>query len=255
MRLGTWNVNSVRVREARLLALLERQSPDVLALQELKVETAALPREGIEALGYHVVALGQKTYNGVALLSRSEPEDVIEGMDDGLDSPQARLVSARYDGVRVISAYFPNGGEVGSEKYAYKLDWMSRLGEWLREHARADEALALLGDYNVAPEDRDVAMPARWKDTSLTTAEVREALRDLASFGLEDMYRRVNGDEEAYSWWDYRRLAFPKGDGLRIDHGFGTASLSARCRAAFVDRDERKGKQPSDHAPVFFDFD
>jgi len=255
MRLGTWNINSIRVREERLLALLERQAPDVLALQEIKVETSKFPREGIEALGYHIAAFGQKTYNGVALLSRTPPEDVLEGIDDDTDDPQARLIAARYAGVRVISAYFPNGGEVGSPKYEYKLAWMQRLSSWLERHADPSEPLALLGDYNVAPDPHDIAKPERWEDSSLTSDEVRGALGRLRDFGLEDMFRRHHPEPGLYSWWDYRQLAFPKGDGLRIDHTYGTASLAARSRDAFIDRDERKGKQPSDHAPVFVDFD
>lgn len=255
MRLGTWNINSLRVREERLLALLERHSPDVLALQEIKMETHRLPRVGIEALGYHIAALGQKTYNGVALISRMEPADILEGLGDDVDDAQARLISARYGDMRVVSAYFPNGGEVGSPKYQYKLSWMKRLRSWLERNADPSAPLALLGDYNVAPETADIALPERWRDTSLTTAEVRDALGELRAFGLEDMFRRHHTEPGLYSWWDYRKLAFPKGDGLRIDHAYGTETLARRSRDAFIDRDERKGKQPSDHAPVFVDFD
>ncbi|NOY89665.1 MAG: exodeoxyribonuclease III [Deltaproteobacteria bacterium] len=253
MRIGTWNVNSVRVREERLLAVLERHRPDVLALQEIKVETERFPRARIEALGYHVTALGQKTYNGVALLSREPAEDVREGLDDQVDDAQARLLAARFGDVHVISAYFPNGGELGSPKYAYKLEWMRRLEGWLERHADPSEAWALLGDFNVAPTEADVAMPERWRDTTLTCAEVRDALERIRGFGLRDLFRLHRPEAGLFSWWDYRRLAFPKGDGLRIDHIYGSDSLAARSTDAFIDRDERKGKQPSDHAPVFVD--
>jgi len=188
MRIGTWNVNSVRVREDRLLGLLERHAPDVLALQEIKVESHAFPREGVEALGYHVTAYGQKTYNGVALLSRTPAEDVIQGFDDGEEEdPQARLLAARFGDTHVISAYFPNGGELGSDKYAYKLAWMRRLRRWLDRHADASQAWALVGDYNVAPVEADVAMPERWRDTTLTSDEVRAALTEIQAFGLVDV--------------------------------------------------------------------
>ena len=256
MRIGTWNVNSVRVREDRLLGLLERHAPDVLALQEIKVVSHAFPREGVEALGYHVTAYGQKTYNGVALLSRTPAEDVIQGFDDGEEEdPQARLLAARFGDTHVISAYFPNGGELGSDKYAYKLAWMRRLRRWLDRHADASQAWALVGDYNVAPVEADVAMPERWRDTTLTSDEVRAALTEIQAFGLVDVFRRHHPEDGLFSWWDYRKLAFPKGDGLRIDHVYGTEPLAARSIDAFIDRDERKGKQPSDHAPVFLDLE
>jgi len=256
MRIGTWNVNSVRVREERLLGVLERHAPDVLALQEIKVESAAFPRERIEALGYHITAYGQKTYNGVALLSRAAAEDVVEGFqDDQEEDPQARLLAARFGDTHVISAYFPNGGELGSEKYAYKLAWMRRLRRWLDRHADPARAWALVGDYNVAPAEADIAMPERWHDTTLTSAEVRDALSEIQAFGLEDVFRKHHPEPGLFSWWDYRALAFPKGDGLRIDHIYGTPSLSTRSTDAFIDRDERKGKQPSDHAPVFLDLE
>jgi exodeoxyribonuclease-3 len=253
MRIGTWNVNSVRVREERLLGVLERHAPDVLALQEIKVETDRFPTQRIEELGYHVTAFGQKTYNGVALLSREPAEDVIVGFDDEVEDAQARLLAARFGDVHVISAYFPNGGDLESPKYTYKLEWMRRLEAWLAKHASPDDAWALLGDFNVAPTEEDIAMPERWRDTTLTTQEVRDALTKIRDFGLVDAFRRHHPEAGLFSWWDYRRLAFPKGDGLRIDHLYVTEPLAARSTDAFVDRDERKGKQPSDHAPVFLD--
>jgi len=251
---ATWNVNSVRAREARLLAFLERSRPDVLCLQELKTEDAAFPLEAVTRLGYHAAVYGQKTYNGVAILAREAPADVKRGMGDGDADPQARLIEARVRGVRVISAYFPNGGEVGSEKWAYKLAWMERLRAHLAATAVPGEPFALCGDFNVAPEDRDVANPESWKDTVLCHPDAREALARIAASGFEDAFRRVRPEPGLYSWWDYRMLGFPKNDGLRIDHVYATAPLAARTAAAEIDRNERKGKQPSDHAPVLVTF-
>jgi exodeoxyribonuclease-3 len=270
LRIATWNVNSVRAREARLLAWLESKQPDVLCLQEIKVVDDGFPAEAVAKLGYHAAVYGQKTYNGVAILSRTPPEDVTRGFADGDADPQARFVGARIPvpgattapgtppgapaAVRVYCAYFPNGGEVGSEKWAYKLAWMERLRAFLDRAHRADEAIALCGDFNVAPEDRDVANPESWKDTVLCHPDARAALARIAAFGLEDVFRRHRPEPGLFSWWDYRNLGFPKNDGLRIDHVYATPALAARSTAAEIDRNERKGKQPSDHAPVIAEF-
>lgn len=250
MKIATWNVNSVRAREARLLSWLERHGPDVLCLQELKVVDEAFPYIQAQALGYHAAVHGQKTYNGVAILSRIAPEDVRVAMDDGEDDPQARLISARIGDLEVLSAYFPNGGEYGSEKYRYKLRWMERLRSHLDRSFSPETGLLLCGDFNVAPFDDDVAFLEQWRDGSLTHREVREALEHIRGFGLTDLFRKHHPEGGVYSWWDYRQLGFPKGNGLRIDHLYGTSSIAERCTGAWVDRDERKGKQASDHAPV-----
>jgi len=252
--IATWNVNSVRAREARLLAFLERAHPDVVCLQELKVEDRAFPLEGVARLGYHAAVYGQKTYNGVAILAREEPAEVRRGMGAGDADPQARLIEARVRGVRVASAYFPNGGEVGSEKWAYKLAWMERLRDHLAATVAPGERFALCGDFNVAPEDEDVANPESWKDTVLCHPDARAALAGITRTGLDDAFRRARPEPGLYSWWDYRMLGFPKNDGLRIDHVFTTAPLTERVSAAEIDRNERKGKQPSDHAPVLVTF-
>ena len=254
MKIATWNVNSVRAREARLLAWLAVWQPDVLCLQELKVVDADFPTAAVQALGYHSTVYGQKTYNGVAILSRTPPEDVRRGFGEGDDDPQARLVSARVNGVRVFSAYFPNGGEVGSDKFVYKLGWMEQLRCHLERTASPHEPLALCGDMNVAPDDRDVARPDEWKDTVLCHPDARAALQRIAAWGLDDTFRRHHPESGFYSWWDYRMLGFPKNNGLRIDHVLVTRAFSARSTAAEIDRNERKGKQPSDHVPVVATF-
>jgi len=256
MRIITWNVNSVRVRQERLLALLQRHAPDVVCLQELKLEAPAFPAELVRQAGYHAVLLGQKTYNGVAILSKQEPVSVLYGLDDGVDDPQARLVSAVVGGVRVVSVYVPNGGAMGSDKWFYKLQWLQRLRAWLERHARPDQPVVVGGDYNVAPDALDVHDPAAWLDEPLYHPEARAALESVLSWGLRDTFReRHPGAPNMFSWWDYRMLAFPKNRGLRIDHLFATAPLADRCTHAFIDRDERKGDSPSDHAPVVADFD
>jgi exodeoxyribonuclease-3 len=255
MKIVTWNVNSVRVRQERLLRFLERHAPDVVCLQELKVETEGFPREAIAAAGYHAAVFGQKTYNGVAILSRKEPEDVRRGLCDEVEDPQARLISARIDGVRVFSVYVPNGATVGSDKYEYKLRWLERLRTFLAKHHAPDEPLALCGDFNVAPDDLDVARPDEWRDSVLCHETVRKALADVCAWGLSDPFRAKHPEGKVYSWWDYRALGFQKNNGLRIDHVLVTAPLAGRCTAALVDREERKGKDASDHAPVVLTFE
>lgn len=268
MKLVTWNVNSVRARHDRLVAFLDREAPDVVCLQELKVVDAAFPVEAIAARGYHAAVHGQPTYNGVAILSRTPLRDVVTGFGDG-DAPadaadtQARLVTATLDAppvgaVRVTSAYVPNGASVGSDKWAYKMGWMARLDRAL-DALRGDLPYVLAGDFNVAPTDRDVRNVARWAGTVLTHADARAALVAWAARGLDDAVRRLHPDTDGpYSWWDYRNLGFQKNDGLRIDHVYATPALAARATEARVDRDERRttthDTPPSDHAPVVVTF-
>jgi exodeoxyribonuclease III len=256
MRLATWNVNSIRARLERVTAWLTQHRPDVLCMQETKIEDDAFPREPFEALGYQVATHGQRSWNGVAILSRTAIDDVQRGFDDGGDERQARLIAATTGGLRVVSAYVPNGERVGSDKYAFKLAWMSRMAAWAGRAALAEPRLALCGDFNVAPAEIDVAFPARWIDSVLFTPEVRVALEHVRSgAGLTDVVRRLHPDAPCLSWWDYRMLAFPKGNGLRIDHIFLTPALDALATAAGVDREARKGTQPSDHAPVWVELD
>jgi len=255
VRILTWNVNSVRVRAERLVGVLERHRPDVACLQELKTTDEQFPHEAVATLGYHAAIHGQKTYNGVAILSLEPPEGVVRGFDDGgEDDGQARLISASVGGVRVYSAYVPNGGEVGSDKFAYKLAWLERARAVLEAAHASGEPLVFAGDMNVAPRDSDVAFPDRWRDTTHCVPEARGALHALQSLGLVDVFAQRHPEGGVYSWWDYRRLAFPKGDGLRIDLILASRALADACQDARVDREERKGKQPSDHAPVLADF-
>jgi exodeoxyribonuclease-3 len=254
MKLASWNINSIRAREDRLIAWLEAQRPDVACLQELKCEEKAFPRERIEALGYKIAHACQKTYNGVAILSLHEIVDVRAGLDDGEDDSQARLIAGTVDGVRVLSAYFPNGQAVGSEKYAYKLAWMERLRRYLDRHHKPSEELVLCGDFNVAPEERDVHDPAAWANETLFHVDARNALEKIRAWGLVDTFRLHHQEAGVYSWWDYRMLAFPYNRGLRIDHLFASEPLARRSTAAWIDREARKGKQPSDHAPVLATF-
>ena len=258
MKIVTWNVNSIRVRRERVRRFLERERPDALCLQELKATEGDFPHEPFAELGYHAAVYGQKTYNGVAILTSTEPKDVLKGFGAGDDDPQARLISARVGPVRVISAYFPNGKTVGSDKWTYKLDWMRRLRGYLRATASPDEPIALAGDFNVAPDDGDVANPDRWKASVLCHDDARAGVAALADWGLADACRPHWPEGGVYSWWDYRMLAFPKNDGLRIDHVFVSTPLAGSCTGARIDRDERKGTaddKPSDHAPVIAEFD
>lgn len=256
MLIATWNVNSIRMRQERLAAWLARERPDVVCLQEIKVPDADFPRAELEAAGWHLAVFGQKAYNGVAILSREPLTDVQTGLADDEEDDEARLLAARTAGgkVRVVNVYVPNGRTVGCDKWFYKLKWLERLRRWLERHARSDEPLVLCGDFNVAPEDRDVARPDEWRETVLCHGEARKGLRDVMEWGLVDTIRLHHHEQGPYSWWDYRMLGFAKGNGLRIDHILATAPLAERCTKAYVVRDERKGKQPSDHAPVVAEF-
>jgi exodeoxyribonuclease-3 len=254
MKLVTWNVNSIRQRRERLLALLTRHAPDVVCLQETKVVDADFPADELRAAGYHSVTSGQKGYNGVAILAKAAPADVTRGLRDGDDDSQARLLAATVDGVRVISAYAPNGQSVGSEKYAFKLEWFERLRKLLDREGDSARELALVGDFNVAPGDLDVHDPVQWKGQIMCSDAERASLSRLCEWGLVDAFRAKHPEKQAFTWWDYRMLGFPKNHGLRIDHLLVTPALFARCDDVAIDRDERKGKQPSDHAPVIGTF-
>ena len=259
MRVAAWNVNSIKVRADRVLGWLEQHEPDVLCLQELKVTDEAFPYEAVETAGYHASVLGQKTYNGVAILSRDQPTDVIRGMGPDDTDPQARMISAVVGGVRVFSAYMPNGQAVGSDKWGYKLAWMGQLRSWLERTFDPSEPMVLAGDFNVAPRDSDAEFIDRWRTSVLCHPSARDALGQLREYGFVDVFERHNPDGHVYSWWDYQRLAFPKNDGLRIDLVYATRRLAETSRDAWVDRDARKKltfeSKPSDHAPVVADFD
>lgn len=254
MIVATWNINSVRAREERLVAWLMKHEPDVLCLQELKVVDDAFPRERVEALGYHVETHGQRTYNGVAILSKTPIEDVTRTIDDGVEDDHARLISGQVDGVRIFSAYFPNGGKMGSDKYDYKRAWMDRLRAWMDSRFSPNEELVLCGDFNVAPFADDIARPTEFEGSVLANPEIRGKLEHIREFGLTDVFRPFHPAGGVYTWWDYRGMGFERGNGLRIDHFYCTESLAARCTGAAVDREERKGKGASDHSPVLAEF-
>ena len=249
VRVATWNVNSIRMRLERLLDWLDRRRPDVVALQETKATDEAFPREPLEARGYHVEAFGQKTWNGVALLARSPLAEVVRGWPDAWDA-EARLLAATVGDLRVVCVYVPNGQAPESPKFAYKLEWLARLRRFLDGWASPQDAVVVGGDFNVAPEDRDVHAPEAWRGQVLFHPKEHEALAHLRAWGLRDLLREHDERPGVYSWWDYRMLAFPKDHGLRIDLVLGTAAASRRCRGVLVDRDARKGEKPSDHAPV-----
>mgnify|MGYP000854234233 FL=1 len=249
MELASWNVNSLKVRLPQLLEWLIVRQPDIVCLQETKLEDAKFPRLEIEAAGYSVAFAGQKTYNGVALLARQPLIDIAIG-NPYFPDPQQRLIAATTGGIRVICAYVPNGQEVGSEKYAYKLAWLAALARWLREEVVAYPHLAIAGDFNIAPDDRDVHNPVAWAGKILCSEAERTAFRALLDFGLKDSFRLFDQPEKSFSWWDYRMLGFQKNLGLRIDHLLLSAPLARRCTASLIDREMRKHERPSDHAPV-----
>jgi len=255
MKVATWNVNSIRARHERVVEWVRAHQPDVLCMQEIKVGDDQFPGIELLAAGYQLAINGQKTYNGVAIASKLPMTDVTRGMDDGDPDDHARLLAATIQGVRIVTAYFPNGGAVNSDKYVYKLRWMERLRGWLDRNVRPDQLMTLLGDFNVAPTDDDVWDPAAWEGQTLFTAAEKERLATIAAWGLHDAFRRHHPEPGQYSYWDYRMLAFVKKQGLRIDHVYVTAPLLDRCSACDIDREARKGKNASDHAPVVAVFD
>ena len=253
MKLAAWNVNSLRVRLPHLVDWLVQVQPDIVCLQELKLEDAKFPRAELEAAGYQSAFSGQKTYNGVAILSRTALTDVSTGMP-GFDDDHKRVIAATAAGVRVVCVYCPNGQAVGSEKYAYKLRWFAALRDYLTAEMARYPALAVAGDFNVAPEDRDVHDPKAWEGQVLVSEPERAALQALAALGLKDSFRLFEQPEKSYSWWDYRMLGFRRNAGLRIDHVLVTAELARRCTASTIDKAPRKLERPSDHAPVIAEF-
>jgi exodeoxyribonuclease-3 len=254
MKIATWNVNSIRARTERVLPWLAAVQPDVLCMQELKVEPEKFPYEEFRAAGWHVELTAQKTYNGVAIVSKVPPTDVRVGLEDGVEDPQARMISATLAGVRIVCVYVPNGQEVGTDKYEYKLQWMDRLRRHLDDKYDRAQPLLLLGDFNVAPEAKDVHDPVAWAKETLFHIDARAALERVRTWGLVDLFRLHHHEGGVYSWWDYQMLAFPKGRGLRIDHIFASEAMARRCESCWIDREARKGQKPSDHAPVIATF-
>jgi exodeoxyribonuclease-3 len=255
MRIVTWNVNSVRARLPRLLPWLEENAPDVLCLQETKVIDDLFPYEPLEDLGYNVVVHGQKTYNGVAILARHGIEAVVRGFPDDEEGAQARVIGCAVEDVLVLNLYVPNGSSVGSDKYAYKLDWLGRLRAFLDATYDPAEKIVVCGDFNITFDDRDVHDPEKWHEKILCSTPEREALRHVMDFGLTDALRKHHDEAGIYTWWDMRGGSFPRDHGLRIDHFLMSEAALAACTAVDVDREARKGQGPSDHAPVLATLD
>jgi len=255
MKIATWNVNSILARLPLVQRWLAETRPDVLCLQELKCTDERFPAAAFAELGYKSASFGQPTYNGVAILSRTECKDVQRGFpDDGPDA-HARLIAATVAGVRIVNVYIPNGQEVGSDKYQFKLEWMGRLREFFDAHYQTREQVLVCGDFNVAPEDRDVHNPKLWAGKVLFSEPERAALARVKEWGFIDAFRLRNDEEKQYSWWDYRLMAFRRNWGLRIDHIWVTEPLAKRARAAMIDKATRAWERPSDHAPVIVEFE
>ncbi len=254
MKLATWNVNSLRVRLPHVLDWLGQHGPDVLCLQETKILDEDFPVGDFEAAGYRPIYAGQKSYNGMAILSRTLPTDVCLGLPE-IEDGQRRLLAGTFADTRVINVYVPNGQAVGSDKYAYKLAWLAQFKAYLARQLQIHPRLVVVGDFNIAPEDRDVHDPALWQGSVMVSDAERAALRELLTLGLSDVFRAFDQPEQTFSWWDYRMGAFRRNRGLRIDLILCSPALRAACRACFIDTAPRRLERPSDHAPVVAEFD
>lgn len=254
IKVVTWNVNSINSRLERIKAFLERESPDFLCLQELKCSDDKYPIEAIQSSGYHSAIFGQKAYNGVAVLSKQPVEILFRNFDPSDDASRSITIRTPH-GFDLINAYVPNGQSVGSEKYAYKLAWLKKAKQFIQHHWKPTDKLVFVGDFNIAPDDRDVYDPVAWKEHIHCSAGERAALNDLVSVGLIDTYRMHDQSSGVFSWWDYRELSFARNKGLRIDLIYATPPAAAACRSVRIDKDERRGDKPSDHAPVIAAFE
>jgi exodeoxyribonuclease-3 len=253
LKIASWNVNSLNVRLPHVLAWCSGASPDILALQETKLPDERFPADELMAAGYHTLYSGQKTYNGVAILSKEKGKDMITDVP-GLDDPQRRILAATYGDVRVIDLYVVNGSEVGSEKFEYKMHWLDKVTDFIAGEIKAHENVIVLGDFNIAPEDRDVYDPEEWKDKILCSVMERDALKRIKDLGLIDTFRQFEQEERTWSWWDYRMNMFRRKLGLRIDFVLATKAMSEKCTAAYIDREPRTQERPSDHTPVIAEF-
>lgn len=252
-KIATWNVNSLRVRLPQVLLWLERFKPDVLALQEIKLTDADFPIEAIEAAGYRAVFAGQRTYNGVAILSREKASHIITDLPT-FDDVQRRVLGVTIGSIRILNLYIPNGESVQSEKYQYKLNWLQNLKLLLKSELEQYPQMIILGDFNIAPDEVDVYNPERWVGQVLFSEPERSAFKDMLDIGFVDCFRKVNPNEVAFSWWDYRMNAFKRNMGLRIDHVLASAGLSLHCVECRIDKAARSADRPSDHAPVVAEF-
>jgi exodeoxyribonuclease-3 len=255
LKVASWNVNSLKVRLPHVLDWCQAEGPDVLALQETKLTDDRFPVADLESAGYHSVFSGQPTYNGVAILSREPAQPDVVTDIPGLDDPQRRILAATIGGVRIIDLYVVNGKEVGSDKFAYKLDWLEKVTDWIAGEIERHERVIVLGDFNIAPEDRDVHDPDAWHERILCSTPEREALRRICDLGLRDTFRLFEQPEKSYSWWDYRQAAFRRNLGLRIDLVLATRPLASSCTRAWIDVEPRRQERPSDHTPVLAEFE
>lgn len=253
-KVATWNVNSLKVRLEQVVDWLNSSQVDVLAIQETKLIDENFPVAALTEHGYHVVFSGQKTYNGVAIISKQEIAEVLTDIP-GLEDPQRRILMATINGIRIINLYIPNGAEVSSDKYMYKLDWLKKVGEAIKQQLKAYSKVVVLGDFNIAPEDRDVYDPVAWQGNVLVSPPERQAFSDWLHMGLYDSFRQFEQNEKEYSWWDYRAAAFRRNMGLRIDHILLSEELSKLCKQSKIDKEPRKVERPSDHAPVWIELD
>jgi exodeoxyribonuclease III len=249
MRIATWNVNSLKVRLPHVRDWLVANPVDVLCLQETKQQDEDFPQDELQTVGYHSKFSGQKTYNGVAILSRAPAREVQHGIPD-YDDEQKRVIAATFGDIRVVCIYVPNGQAVDSDKYYYKLKWLTALRDWLEEELIRHPKLVVLGDYNIAPEDRDVHDPAVWQGNVLVSEAERIHFQNLIKLGLYDSFRLFEQPEKSFTWWDYRMMAFRRNHGLRIDHILISVPLVAQCKSCVIDKAPRKLERPSDHVPV-----
>jgi exodeoxyribonuclease III len=252
MRVASWNINSLRKRQDRLFAWLEATNPDVVCLQETKCPDDQFPALALRAVGYHSAYHGEKSYNGVAILAKTELRDVRPSLCDEVVDPQARVIAATTDRLRVFSIYAPNGQAVGSPAYEYKLHWYQRLRDWIAKEKSAD--VVVCGDFNVAPADIDVYDAKLWRGAIMASEGERAAFRELCKIGLRDTLRIHHKESELFTWWDYQMRAFEKNRGLRIDAILASKTMAEKCSASSIDIEMRKGKEPSDHAPVWAEF-
>lgn len=252
-KIATWNVNSLRVRLPHVLAWLAENSPDVLALQETKLIDADFPSNAFQEIGYNVIFSGQKTYNGMAIISREKPTDILTSLPE-LEDPQRRVLAALINDVRVLDLYVPNGESVTSEKFKYKLHWLKNLDKFLKHELTKHSKIIVLGDFNIAPEEIDVHDPAQWDGQVLFSQPERQAFREMLEVGFTDCFRLHSPNDKSYSWWDYRMNAFKRNRGLRIDHILASNALSNQCQRCYIDKAPRTLERPSDHTPVVAEF-
>lgn len=252
-KIATWNVNSLRVRLPHVQAWLTDVKPNVLVLQEIKMPSEDFPQAAFQEMGYSAVVSGQRTYNGVAILSQDIASDVVTDFPT-LEDPQRRVLAATINGVRIINLYIPNGESVTSEKYKYKLNWLENLDLFLKDQLKTHQKIAILGDFNIAPQEIDVHDPKAWENSVLCSQPERQAFQNMLKLGFKDCFRELSPDEQSYSWWDYRLNAFRRNLGLRIDHILASAPMFAECKSCHIDKAPRQWERPSDHAPVIAEF-